>query len=164
MKLTIRKGMFETNSSSMHSIIITKNNNEYTQDELEDGYYNGVLKLWNSDELEFDRYPFELLATWDRKVCFAIASYCGNKYWHSAKYNPEEDDGIEFLENLTKVIKKHISDFERIEIPQDMDKDRDLFPVYGYIDHQSKGLLQKFLAEENISLEEFIDLSNNLEG
>lgn len=43
MKTTIRKGMFETNSSSTHVCIITKNDNEYER------FVNGDLYLYKKE-------------------------------------------------------------------------------------------------------------------
>lgn len=43
MKFTIRKGMFETNSSSTHVCIITKNDDEYK------GFINGDLYFYKKE-------------------------------------------------------------------------------------------------------------------
>ena len=43
MKITIRKGMFETNSSSTHVCIITKNDDEYK------GFINGDLYFYKKE-------------------------------------------------------------------------------------------------------------------
>lgn len=43
MKITIRKGMFETNSSSTHVCIITKNDDEYK------GFIEGNLYYYNGE-------------------------------------------------------------------------------------------------------------------
>lgn len=43
MKITIRKGMFETNSSSTHVCIVTKNDNEYK------GFVNGDLYFYEKE-------------------------------------------------------------------------------------------------------------------
>ena len=39
MKMQIRTGMFETNSSSMHSLLIMKRRQTMTQKEIRDEYY-----------------------------------------------------------------------------------------------------------------------------
>ena len=142
MKLTIRKGMFETNSSSMHSIIITKNNDSYDEKELK--VYKGILRFLD-DDLEFSRYPFQFLNTWRSKVAYAIASYC-------QEYEVNDKDAKEFISKLEDIIKKHVEDFDHIELPDP----EDTYYPYGYVDHQSEGLLQKFLSEENVTLEDFI--------
>lgn len=142
MKLTIRKGMFETNSSSMHSIIITKNNDSY--DEKKFKVYKGILRFFE-DELEFSREPFQFLNTWHGKVAYAIASYC-------QEYEKDSEEAKEFISELEAIIKKYVKDFDHIELPDP----EDTWYPYGYVDHQSAGLLQKFLSEENVTLEDFI--------
>lgn len=142
MKLTIRKSMFETNSSSMHSIIITKNNDKYDEKELNRYVYDGKLRFWE-DDIEFSRDPFNFLNTWKDKVAYAIASYCQES---------EDEEAKEFISNLENIIKKHVKDFDHIELPDT----EDTWYPYGYVDHQSAGLLQKFLSKENVTLEDFI--------
>ena len=143
MKLTIRKGMFETNSSSMHSIIITQNNSSCYEEGLK-CYYSGVLSFFEED-MEFSRYPFRFLNTWRDKVAYTIASYC-------QEYEANGEDAKEFISKLEDIIKKHVEDFDHIELPDS----EDTWYPFGYVDHQSKGLLQKFLSEENVTLEDFI--------
>lgn len=143
MKLTIRKGMFETNSSSMHSIIITKNNDSYDEKELM-CYCKGVLRFFE-DDLEFSRSPFQFLNTWRGKVAYAIASYCQG-------YEKDSEEAKKFISELEAIIKKHVKDFDHIEFP---DQEDTWYP-FGYVDHQSENLLQKFLSEENVTLEGFI--------
>ena len=40
MRVQIRRNMFETNSSSMHSLVITKDNDYYTNEELRKFMYS----------------------------------------------------------------------------------------------------------------------------
>ena len=51
MKLTIRKGMFETNSSSMHSIIITKDGNNCYEKGLKAGY-GGTIYFSDEEQIQ----------------------------------------------------------------------------------------------------------------
>ena len=143
MKLTIRKGMFETNSSSMHSIIITKNDSNCYEEGLK-CYYGGRL-FFSDEDLEFSRSPFQFLNTWRGKVGYAIASYC-------QEYKKDDEEAKEFISKLESIIKKHVEDFDHIELPDP----EDTWYPFGYVDHQSEGLLQKFLSEENVTLEDFI--------
>ena len=140
MKLTIRKGMFETNSSSMHSIIITKNDSNC----YEEGLKWGILRFLE-DDIEFSRSPFQFLNTWRGKVGYAIASYCQD-------YEASSEEAKEFISKLEAIIKKHVEDLDHIELPDP----EDTWYPFGYVDHQSEGLLQKFLSEENVTLEDFI--------
>lgn len=143
MKYTIRQGMFETNSSSMHSIIITKNDSNCYEKGLK-CYYGGILSF-SDEDLEFSRYPFQFLNTWRDKVAYAIASYC-------QEYNRDSEEAKEFISKLETIIKKHVEGFDHIELPDP----EDTWYPFGYVDHQSEGLLQKFLEEENVTLEDFI--------
>ena len=45
MKRQIRRGCFETNSSSQHSLTVMKRDDKYTPEEILDGFY-----LWNDEE------------------------------------------------------------------------------------------------------------------
>ena len=95
MKYQIRKGCFETNSSSCHSLIVTKKNSNIrmTQEEIRHEFYldedwykerhknneKEIVKIdpWDN---EFGRSPFNVLVTFIDKLAYAIAEYCGNNY------------------------------------------------------------------------------------
>ena len=92
--IQIRDNTFETNSSSSHSLIITDFDGKYTPEEMMKGIF-----LWNDNkdrmygsDLEFYRSPFSLLATFESKSRYAIASSNGRladeveKIWY--KYIP----------------------------------------------------------------------------
>ena len=189
MKVNIRKNCFETNSSSMHSIVITDEEGIYSVDEITNKIYiwnDGKLEIWDEDSLCFGRFPFQILSTFKEKLCYAIASLCGG-YTESE----EADKNFEMLENIAK---KYIPELESIELPEKREaifiredgteigpsgvweEDDDEFylhkgkekervarsdydnvmPDYGYIDHASSGLLQAFLAKNNISIRDFL--------
>lgn len=79
MKIKIRTSVFETNSSSMHSLVVKKENEYYTQEEMTERMYlddNGVWKIW-SDDLYYGRELFQCLGDFSKKVEYAIASLCG---------------------------------------------------------------------------------------
>ena len=95
MKYQIRKGCFETNSSSCHSLIITKKNENVrmTQEEIRDEFYlneDWYKKHHKNDDKEvveidpwdneFGRSPFNVLVTFRDKLAYAVAEYCGNNY------------------------------------------------------------------------------------
>lgn len=76
----IRSNVFETNSSSTHSLVLFKHKEErYTYDEMYDELkYNikdGVYSPW--DELYFGRYPFRVLTTFKDKLHYAYANTHG---------------------------------------------------------------------------------------
>lgn len=95
MKFQIRQKCYETNSSSMHSCVMTKKNKNIrmTQEEIRDEFYlnedwyktrhkddeQEIVKLYFYHN-EFDRSPFEVLSSFREKLAYAIAEYCGDNY------------------------------------------------------------------------------------
>lgn len=95
MKYQIRKSVWESNSSSMHSLVVTKKNSNIrmTQEEIRHEFYldedwykerhknneKEIVKIdpWDN---EFGRSPFNVLVTFEDKLAYAIAEYCGNNY------------------------------------------------------------------------------------
>lgn len=95
MKYQVRKGCFETNSSSMHSLIITKKNENkrMTQSEIRKEFYldeewykerhkNNEEEIVEIDpwENDFGRSPFSVLSSFRDKLAYAVAEYCGDNY------------------------------------------------------------------------------------
>lgn len=194
MKKVIRRDCFETNSSSMHSIVVTKYDRPYKEEELPwEIRSKDKIKIWSDDDLSFGRSPFEILSDVDDKIRYAIASRCSYMDSETCK---------SFVEDLEEKLRKVFPDFKGIELPKECyrlfrkqdgselknsdvhfdkwidenhdkgqwyyfdendnkqiaietDKIREEY-VYGYVDHQSVGMLERFLQEEGISLIEFI--------
>ena len=148
--IQIRDNTFETNSSSSHSLIITDFDGKYTPEEMMKGIY-----LWNDKEtrmyennLEFYRSPFSLLATFESKSRYAIASSRGHladeveKIWH--KYIPNFN-GFKFE------MKTDEYDYDKKEWV-DLDEPK---PIYGGTDdYQIEGWLKSY----NVSLEDFLTM------
>lgn len=119
MKYQVRKGCFETNSSSMHSLIITKENEnmKMTQEEIRDEFYlneewykerhkndeKEVVEIdpWNND---FDRSPFTVLSSFRDKLAYAIAEYCGDNYRMKSYLKAEETFDEVFKPLLIRLI------------------------------------------------------------
>ena len=115
MKYQIRKGCFETNSSSSHSLIVTKKNSNIrmTQEEIRHEFYldapwhkerhkndeKEVVKIdpWDN---EFGRSPFNVLVTFRDKLAYAIAEYCGGNYTIQSYI----DAGIRFNETFVPLL------------------------------------------------------------
>lgn len=138
--IKVRNGVFETNSSSSHSIVIKKGGEE-TPDMIDPGWYvydNGKLYL-NLYRLEFGRSPFDVLCDWYHKLCYAIASY--------------GEDGFKEIEELAC---SHVAGLKKIDLPMYWDDNNEHVRNYGWVDHQSDGLLQNFLADNDVSLKDFI--------
>ena len=148
--IQIRDNTFETNSSSSHSLIITDFDGKYTPEEMMKGIY-----LWEDKEtrmyesnLEFYRSPFSLLATFESKSRYAIASSQGHladeveKIWY--KYIPNFN-GFEFDMETEEY------DYDKKEWV-DLDEPK---PIYGGTDdYQIEGWLKSY----NVSLEDFLTM------
>ena len=137
----IRKGVFVTNSSSMHSLVLLKNS--YTPDDKYKSIYlndDGVWEIWSCDSLTFGRAPFKCLSTFESKARYAIASFCC--------YNEYADDKFE---KIKQVVVNFIPECKGIELPVDRFNDNKTF--YGRTDENALG---KFLEDEHVSLEEFL--------
>ena len=222
MKYQIRKGCFETNSSSMHSLVVTKKNENVrmTQEEIRNEFYldedwykkrhkNNEKKIVKIDpwDNEFGRSPFNVLVTFIDKLAYAIAEYCGNNYsiesyvksektfdemfrpllirligcddieWDSWDDRPFEIyvGGGDNLDEVEQVPYKKLIyvDKDKRNILSEDDLIRGRYknidtdgrpieeawfdvPKFGEIDHQSAGLLKRFLKDNNLSLEDYL--------
>ena len=159
--LQIRKGVFETNSSSSHSIIIKKQDRPldhktiatkwhmYMNEDDADDPDNGIIHF-DRGNLEFERDPFHFLVSWHDRLCYAIAAY----------------QSKEIVETLKEICQRRIPGFRDFQIPhqdriledegkdeEDKEEPKD---YYGFVDHQSECLLKKVLNHYHISLEEFV--------
>lgn len=135
--IKIRNGCFETNSSSSHAMIMMKEDKPLPQMfEAKTHVYNGKLDIWYND-LEFGRAPFDVLTDWYHRACYAIASF-GDVYTY---------------EKIESLLYKRIDGLHEIKL---FSRDSSEYYKYGYVDHQSEGLLQGFLRKYKITLEDFI--------
>lgn len=143
----IRRNVFETNSSSSHSLVITTDNEHYTRKEINKNFYmtDGIVRLWESS-LEFYRSPFDMLVTFKDKLRYAIASSDGNLVDQCRELCCKYVDGFTDFEFDTKdyVWDSEVKDYVEAEEP---------IPNYGGTDdYQIEGWLKKY----NVSLEEFL--------
>lgn len=182
MKKTIRKGCFETNSSSMHSIVVT---NETGENCFEFDNWNPTECTLYGDDVMFGRSPFEILNTVYDKARYAIADAGSNE--------EKVDSIIALVKEISgvdiKVRKRHECEYhdkdgnrywdfqvEWVTDPEDpgmeypvLSKEKDLSPdkqtqlefkeweeYPGYVDHQSQGLLDRFFAKEGITMKDFL--------
>lgn len=143
----IRRNVFETNSSSSHSLVITTDNEYYTREEINKNFYmtDGIVRLWESS-LEFYRSPFNMLVTFKDKLRYAIASSNGNLVDQCRELCYKYVDGFVDFEFDTKdyVWDSEVKDYVEAEEP---------IPNYGGTDdYEIEGWLKKY----NVSLEEFL--------
>lgn len=106
MKYQIRKGCFESNSSSMHSLVVTKKNANVrmTREEIRAEYYldaswmkervkkvgKEILHIDVCGGNDFDRSPFTVLSSFSEKLLYAIAEYCGSNHTIQSYIEAEE--------------------------------------------------------------------------
>ena len=152
MKRQVRRNVFETNSSSMHSLTVMKIEGKYTQKEILDDIYlskdketgeeNCIWDIWDRN-LEFGRTPFRALGTFSGKWLYACASLV-------REYNDDT------YKELVRIAKKYIPGLKKIKLPYVVDnfpnkddpenKDSDYVKEYGktekelieYLDNKSK--------------------------
>lgn len=112
MKRQVRNSVFETNSSSMHSLTVMKRDDRYTPKEiLEDIWLSRdeetgedcVWKIWDG-ELEFGRSPFRALRTFKDKWLYACASLV-------LEYNDDT------YKELLAIALKYIPNLKKIKLP-----------------------------------------------
>ena len=143
----IRRNVFETNSSSSHSLVITTDNEHYTREEINKDFYmtDGIVRLWESS-LEFYRSPFDMLVTFRDKLRYAIASSNGNLVNQCRELCQKYVDGfVDFkFDKIDYVWDSEVEDYVETDDP---------IPNYGGTDdYQIEGWLKHY----NISLEEFL--------
>ena len=96
MKIQVRNSVFETNSSSMHSIAIVKPEN--LKGTIDDYYGWQLTSTWlkpnaevevnspfviDDDSVDFERWPFRILSTMYEKARYAIASYGDEEHFQA---------------------------------------------------------------------------------
>lgn len=112
MKRQIRHGVFETNSSSTHSLTVIKRNDKYTPDEILDDIYlskrnvNGkdvyVWEIYNDEDLIFGRSPFRALRSFADKWKYACASLVSE--YQDEVYKELEDVALRYIPGLNKIV------------------------------------------------------------
>lgn len=117
MKRQIRRGVFETNSSSQHSLCIMKNNEHYTPDEIakdfclydnkETGEKDCEWHIWEED-LRFGRSPFRALGNFHDKWLYACASLVDE--YNDENYKKLESLALKYVPGLKKIVIPMMSD------------------------------------------------------
>lgn len=143
----IRRNVFETNSSSSHSLVITTDDEHYNREEINKDFYmtDGIVRLWDSS-LEFYRSPFDMLVTFRDKLRYAIASSNGNLVNQCRELCQKYVDGfVDFkFDKIDYVWNSEVKDYVETDEP---------IPNYGGTDdYQIEGWLKYY----NVSLEEFL--------
>ena len=132
MKIQIRQEVFETNSSSMHSLCILNHSDKNIDTHTNEIDENGTWKF-EEGELDFYRYPFRFLHTFEGKVKYAIANYESN---------------YKSIILISDIVKKYNPNFVRFEFA----KSHGRIDTGGTDDYA----LNSWLENNNITLEEFL--------
>lgn len=159
MKRQIRRNVFETNSSSMHSLTVMKRNDKYTPEEILDTLYlckdietgedSCVWEPWEHD-MQFGRSPFRALGTFTDKWLYACASLVH-------EYN---DD---VYKELVTLAMKYIPNLKKIKLPMtseniaDKDdkahKDNDYYQNHGKTENELREYLTQKEEDWGIEIE-----------
>lgn len=131
--IQIRKGVFETNSSSSHSIVMMKTDKPKKESFKSGWVFEGEIDFY-AEDLEFGRAPFDLLTDWYGRLRYCIAAGCD-------------------VDELTEMCRRHVEGFDHFHFEENRWSGG---PNKGYIDHQSYGVLESALKKFDVSLEEFI--------
>ncbi len=147
---SIRKGCFETNSSSMHSLAIWKKTEPYDNYQLKLGECSGgVFELFkyksDVEEATYERYPFRILKDPIDKLRY-LAGY----YYRDGKWRNKE-----IKKQLETIIKAHVPGCKRIQWHY-LDWTEDKKYAYTTYNNDSGEFPIDFLRRKNISLEDFI--------
>ena len=140
MLINIRKSVFETNSSSSHSMCISKNTTNLMDVDAVESYLN-VDGIWviDGDRNWYERGPVRLLNTFSEKVLYtiAIADY----------YNAED-----VVSEINVIVKKYVPKFNGFGCKKPS-KSEKWSMNFGYV--QNTGFFS-WIKEHNITWEEFL--------
>lgn len=147
MRQFIRNKTFETNSSSMHSLVVVKNPKPYKSNELlSEHVYDNEFDLFEWEKGYYGRSPYKVLRTPIDKLRYYVAHYLGaNK---QLELLPEV---LKFIEEEASVVKS------KIKLTVEEDAHEDQFANYGYAGINDTGEdVFEYIERNNISLKEFV--------
>lgn len=150
MKQTIRYNTFETNSSSMHSLVIVKDPKPYSSREYDSLEYDSELDKFDLFAYEdglYGRSPFQVLRSKTDKLRYYVAHYIG-----ALKQTELIPKVINFIHEQTGICKKNI----KIDTYRDYEDNRCKYK-YGYAGINDTGEnVFTYIEKNNISMEEFV--------
>ena len=158
MKIQIRKGIFESNSSSSHCICVMKDKQYFTTQEIRNEFYldeewckhPNVLNLYFYGENYFGR-GFRVMSSFRDKVGYAIASFCGNCYRLKSYI-----ESYEKFENIIIPLLYELVNVEEVEV----DMETQYFNVYS--DSVTDDLEQDYSTYEEVPYSDLIYDENSL--
>lgn len=149
MKIKVRNFVFETNSSSMHSICILKNPGilDYNEN-IELDFYNGTIHWFSYEYFYFGRHPFELLITPKDKIRYLFANMCPG-------YHKKEDPKFtEVYNEILEAVKTKYPECNCISLPTNYNENEEEI-VYCGEDEDSEPFVE-LIKKRKIPLEDFI--------
>lgn len=158
--LQIRRGVFETNSSSMHSLTVMKRDEKYTQKEIlkdiwlsddkDTGEKDCVWNIWNDGDLDFGRSPFRALATFKEKWLYTCASLVHE--YNDDVYKELVEIALKYVPNLKKI---KLPRTERSFADKDDDKlkDDEYYQEYGKTQEEVISYLTQKSEEWDMEIE-----------
>lgn len=146
----VRQNTFETNSSSMHSLVITYKARPYTEDAKNLYYYGDEFELFGCcDTQTFERHPFEVLSEPKDKLRYYVAHYVGFKK-QKERLKEVEDLVHELTGCPRKKIKLYYEDIESW-------RSNKVVKSYGWAGVNDTGEdVFDYIEKNNISLREFV--------
>ena len=154
--INVRMGVFETNSSSTHSLVVSKKDRGYTYDFPVDEY--GVLTVPFG---EFGWGP-DILSTPLEKLSYYITDHGGSRYDDDDRTWDDLLEEISKNEKINDVIKLVKSKCPRVK--EIVFKQASSYYPRGYVDHDSVGTSNGVSPEElifNNGILVIIDNDNN---
>lgn len=149
MKQIVRKNTFETNSSSMHSLVIVKNPKPYSDAYDKFNYYyrdkRHSYHLFNREEGVYGRFPFRVLRSPEDKMRYYVAHYIG-------AFNKKE-----LIPKVKTFIAKQLGISQSKVNIKAYDEYDDKYEGYGYAGLNDTGEdVFSYIEDNNISMEEFV--------
>lgn len=131
MIITIRSGVFETNSSSSHSICIRNDRNDLCVDRenIVDNILNGRGE-WKITGMYFGRSPFRYLSKFSEKIIYALAN------------------GIDYRD-IEDIVKEFVPEFTEFKfVTESGGGCTDDYILSGWLEHHSVSL-RDFLTKDS---------------
>lgn len=128
-KVVIRRGVYETNSSSSHSMCISNKEGTCIDTETILNLLN-VHGVWKLKDLYYGRSPLRILDTFSEKVLYYIAATQGKE-----------------IDKVSEIVKKYVPEFTKFE-PDDDD-----WSPWGYVENTS---FFGWIRDNHIDLEDLL--------
>lgn len=162
MKRVIRKDVFETNSSSQHSICITKNDSHIDPDKIVwdinkefDNVDNVFLdrdgKWWlRNIEYGYGRHPLMILTSFEEKFKYAMCEYLGYLYEDDPQWQERYDEFKKIAAKQIPGFKDFRTNTKEIDIYLDLDGN-DIMQKDLHYDYYNKdaGRIECYYIDKN---------------